>query len=230
MIKSFLISLIFPILLFSSQQIVLVVADDFNKSTASLELFEGKKRIFSTNVNIGKNGLAWGIGEVYIDHNLSEPSKYEGDKKAPIGIFKLSTTFGYSYKPSTSLPYLYADKHLICVDDTNSPFYNQIIMQTGKEKSFEYMKRDDNQYKYGITVEHNPKQQYKRGSCIFLHIQKAQGIGTAGCTSMQEESLQRILKYLDKKKHPILIQIPKKYAPKILQLYPTLESSLLLSL
>jgi len=63
MIKSFLILIIFPIFLFSSQQIILVVADDFNSSNAKLEFFDDKERLFSFDVNLGKNGLGWGIGE-----------------------------------------------------------------------------------------------------------------------------------------------------------------------
>ena len=220
--------MIFPILLFSSQQILLVVADDFNTSTAYLELFEGDKKIFETEVNIGKNGLGWGIGEVTLQQK-NDPIKYEGDQKAPAGIFKLTTTFGYTYKSSSTLPYLYTDQQLICIDDSNSPFYNQIIMKMGKEKSFEYMKRNDHQYKYGITVAHNLKQIQQRGSCIFLHIEKAKGVGTAGCTSMQENDLKKILIYLDKTKNPILIQIPKSSKEEIKRLYPVLKNSKLLN-
>jgi len=228
MIKTFLISIIFPILLFSSQQILLVVADDFNTSTASLELFEEGSILFSTKVNIGKNGLGWGLGEIALEQNIQEPLKKEGDKKAPAGVFKLFSSFGYKYSPNSSLPYLYADKQLICVDDSHSPFYNQIIMQIGDEQSFEYMRRDDHQYKYGITVGHNLQQIKGRGSCIFLHIQKAQGIGTAGCTSMKEEDLKKILKILDKNKNPIFIQIPKSSSKEIKKLYPKLKNSKLL--
>ena len=49
----------------------------------------------------GKNGLAWGKG---IADNLDQrdgPVKHEGDGKAPAGIFKLGTAFGYD---STAAP------------------------------------------------------------------------------------------------------------------------------
>ncbi len=58
MIKSFLILISLSTFLFSSQQIVLVVADDFNTSKAKLEYFEDNKKLYNTiNVNIGKKGL-----------------------------------------------------------------------------------------------------------------------------------------------------------------------------
>lgn len=212
MIKSFLILINTSILLFSSQQILLVVADDFNTSKASLNCYEDDRLIFSDiKVNIGRTGLAWGLGEQIIQHNPSEPKKYEGDGKAPIGIFKLSNIFGYTSTHNFSLPYLYASKELICVDDSKSNFYNQIIEAHGDEKSFEYMKRKDSQYKLGVVVEHNADAISGRGSCIFLHVQKKEGAPTAGCTSMKYEDLKKIVNWLDKKKNPLLIQVPKKY-------------------
>jgi len=212
MIKSFLINISFSTLLFSSQQILLVVADDFNSSEAKLSCFEDKKVICKDiKVNLGKNGLGWGIGLKNIPHANNEPLKYEGDKRAPAGIFALSSSFGYAPTIDTKLPYLYADKDLICVDDSSSAFYNQIIKSNGNEKSFEHMLRSDNQYKIGIVVAHNPYAQPQRGSCIFLHVQKSKNHPTVGCTSMKEDDLQKIVQWLDSNKKPILIQIPRKY-------------------
>ena len=225
MIKTFLISTIFPIFLFASQQIVLVVTDDFNTSHASLELIEHKKVLYSTTVNIGRNGLGWGIGEIKFPHKSNEPLKQEGDGKAPAGVFKLTNIFGYGYSSHFKLPYLHASKKLICVDDSNANFYNSIIEMQKKPKSFEYMRRDDMQYKYGVTVAHNPLAKKGRGSCIFLHIQKSVGSGTAGCTSMSEHDLLKIINWLDKSKNPLLIQMPKGKKELILQHYPELKVS-----
>jgi len=229
MIKSFLILLNISILLFSSEQIILVVSDDFNKSVAKMECYEGSKQVFKPiAVNIGENGLGWGLGEVKFFQKQGEPLKHEGDKKAPIGIFKLTALFGYSQESDYHMPYLYISEKLICVDDSDSSFYNQIIMAHGDEKSFEFMKRKDNQYKLGIVVEHNKNAIAMRGSCIFMHIQKGSNKGTAGCTSMKEEDMIKIAKWLDKSKNPILIQIPKSSSEEILGLYPELKNSSLL--
>jgi len=228
MIKSFLILIIFPIFLFSSQQIILVVADNFSTSKASLEFYEDNILLQNFTINLGTNGLGWGIGEVKITQKKDDPIKHEGDKKAPAGIFKLTNIFGYSHDSNYKLPYLHTSKKLICVDDSNNNFYNHIIEAHGDEKSFEYMKRKDEQYKYGVTVQHNKEGIFKRGSCIFLHIQKKEGASTAGCTSMSESNLKKIIKRLDKNKNPILIQIPKSSKEEIKKLYPQLKKSVLL--
>lgn len=229
MIKSFLIMVSFSILLFSSQQIVLVVADDMNSSKAKLECYEGSTKVCGTfHVNIGKNGLGWGTEDIIKANKTTDPLKYEGDKRSPAGIFQLTDIFGYSQKSNYNLPYLYTDKNLICVDDVDSHFYNQIIMAYGDEKSFEHMKRQDTQYKLAIVVDYNHKGIKGRGSCIFMHIQRASDTPTVGCTSMSEQNIQKIAKWLDKKKNPILIQIPKKSAKEVIKLYPQLQNSQLL--
>jgi L,D-peptidoglycan transpeptidase YkuD (ErfK/YbiS/YcfS/YnhG family) len=229
MIKSFLILINISILLYSSEQIILVVSDDFNKSVAKMECYDGSKQLFKPIVvKIGKNGLGWGLGEIKLTQKSSEVLKQEGDNKAPIGIFKLTALFGYSPKSDFNMPYLYASEKLICVDDSDSMFYNQIIMAHGNEKSFEFMKRKDNQYRLGIVVGHNKNAIAGRGSCIFMHIQRGFNKGTAGCTSMKEEDIKKIAKWLDKSKNPILIQIPKSSSGEILKLYPELKNSSLL--
>jgi hypothetical protein len=228
MIKSFLISISFSTLLFSAQQIILVVADDFKAKQAQLEFFEDNNILFSTTTNIGTNGLGWGLGEVLLEQKEGEPLKHEGDMKAPAGIFKLTEVFGYAHRPLSNLPYLFASKELICVDENSSNFYNQIIMKKGNEKSFEYMKREDEQYLLGIVVAHNQEAKEGRGSCIFIHVQKEDNATTAGCTTMTKEELQKVLQLLDKHKNPLLIQIPKSSSKEILKLYPQLKNSNLL--
>ena len=229
MIKSFLILINLQILLFSSQQTILVVSDGFSNPKASLECYEGDKKIFQTIiVNIGKNGLGWGIGEVQFKQKQSDPLRREGDKKAPAGVFRLTDVYGYSKSSDFKMPYLFTSKNLICVDDGDSNFYNQIIEANGGEKSFERMKRDDGQYELGIVVKHNAEAIKGRGSCIFLHVEKTQDAPTAGCTSMPLKEMKKITSWLDEKKKPILIQIPKSSAKEVLNLYPELKSSSLL--
>jgi L,D-peptidoglycan transpeptidase YkuD (ErfK/YbiS/YcfS/YnhG family) len=229
MIKTFLILLNLSIILSASEQIVLVVSENFNSPTAYLECYEGSKLVLGkTEVNIGKKGLGWGLGEKKLTYTKNEPLKYEGDKKAPIGIFKLSSIYGYASKSDFKMPYLHASKNLICVDDSNSPFYNQIITAHGDEKSFEYMRRKDKLYELGIVVQHNSMAQPQRGSCIFLHVQKSLGSPTSGCTSMSLKTIQQISSWLDSTKNPILIQIPKSLSREVINLYPELRDSKLL--
>ena len=229
MIKTFLILINLQMFLLASQQILLVVGNDFNSSKATLTPYEDGKLFYkSIEVNIGKKGLGWGLGEKSLTINSNEPLKYEGDLKAPIGIFKLTNLFGYSKDNSFKMSYFYTSKELICVDDSNSNFYNQIIQAHGDEKSFEHMKRKDGQYELGIVVAHNKMAKKRRGSCIFIHVQKSKDAPTAGCTSMPLKDLKVIVNWLDREKNPILIQIPKSRSEEVKKLYPELRDSSLL--
>ena len=131
MLKTFLIIINLQISLLALNQYILVISDDFNTSKAKLRCFEGNKLIFeSIDVNLGKNGLGWGVFDLDIEHNENEVKKQEGDKKAPIGIFKLSSVFGYASTGTTMMPYIHATKNLICVDDSKHKNYNQMDGQS----------------------------------------------------------------------------------------------------
>ncbi len=230
MIKTFLIVASLQILLYSSQQIILVVAKDFNSSKAFLECYENKKSVCGTlEVNLGKNGLGWGLSEITLQQKPNEPKKQEGDKKAPAGIFHLTSVFGDAAELSLSMPYIY-NKNMICVDDSNSNDYNKIIpMPINKPESFEKMSRDDHQYELGVVVAHNTRGVKNAGSCIFLHIAKSQDAPTAGCTSMTFKEIQHIVQWLDQGKNPLLVQIPRSSAKEVKKLFPQLKDSKLLN-
>jgi len=194
-----------------AQQILLVVTEDFNTSQGILEAYENGKKVFSNiPVLVGKNGLGWGIGIKTIPHQTNEPIKEEGDKKAPAGIFKITSAFGSKKNLHLKLPYIYT-KDMICVDDSYSKNYNKIIKNNYKEKSFEYMQRKDDLYEIGVVIDHNHYQIPKRGSCIFLHVKRKNNTPTVGCTAMSKKELMKILQWLDPTQEPLLIQIPKQY-------------------
>lgn len=165
-------------------------------------------------VLIGKKGLGWGQGlQDYTDR--VGPLKQEGDLKSPAGIFTLGTAFGYAAARSASfikMPYAHVSEHLMCIEDGASTAYNRIIDETQKVKdwtSTDHMLRKDDLYEWGLFVEHNyaPTQPGK-GSCIFLHVWRKDGRGTAGCTSMDKETLRHLLGWLDPTKSPVLVQAP----------------------
>jgi len=174
------------------------------------------------NVNLGRNGLGWGLGKEKIVHEPGEPVKKEGDGKAPAGIFTLGNAFGYSKALSTRLSYQSASKDLICVDDSRSRYYNQVVHVSPlvKIRSFEWMRRDDSLYKIGIIVNHNKAALAGCGSCIFLHVEKKRLSPTSGCTSMSYRDLKGLLEWLDPEKEPLLVQIPKQYCPTAEKLFP----------
>lgn len=172
----------------------------------------------STPVVVGKKGMGWGIGIVPAEElrfpGAIEPAKKEGDGKAPAGIFRLSTSFGYAdeKKAEWKMPYVRLTATIDCVDDSQSQHYNRIVDRKKVSPdwtSAEHMLRDDELYRWGIVVDHNAgRPKAGEGSCIFLHIWRGPGQGTVGCTAMPQEQVESILSWLDPKQTPILVQLP----------------------
>jgi L,D-peptidoglycan transpeptidase YkuD (ErfK/YbiS/YcfS/YnhG family) len=210
----------------ASEQLILIVSDDFNNTHGVLSRYEKQQERFrqvgeKVPVNLGRNGLAWGIGESGFLPKADEPVKKEGDGRAPAGIFKITKAFGYAPQINTKMPYIQADKELVCVDDSQSDEYNRIININGGSNpvSFEWMRRKDDLYKIGLVIGHNSEAKKEAGSCIFFHIRKSEDAPTAGCSAMREEDLSTLMGWLDPAKNPKLVQIPRSYCPQAESLY-----------
>lgn len=131
--------------------------------------------------------------------------KREGDGKSPSGIFPLGIAFGYDPSVVTKMPYRQATDDDFWVDDVNSEDYNKWVEGDPNAASWEKMKRDDDQYKYGVVIEYNMHPIVKgKGSAIFLHVWNG-GDSTLGCVSMPEEMVLEILGWLDPAKKPLII-------------------------
>ena len=81
------------------------------------------------------------------------------------------------------------------------------------------MKFPKDYYKYGIVVDHNgitegATSKRGAGSCIFIHIKS---VPTAGCTVMSESEIQEVLRWLDPKAEPLLIQGTESIVEKLWQ-------------
>src|SRR5687768_1617934 len=122
-----------------SRQCIVVVAANWNSTSGVLRAFERtsasgqwKRRGPDIPVVLGKKGLGWGRGLVNADPEAT-PRKVEGDNKAPAGVFRLGTAFGYVPAKSASwvrLPYLPATENIEGVDDPRSRHYNRLVDRT----------------------------------------------------------------------------------------------------
>lgn len=158
---------------------------------------------------VGRNGLAKDHRSSISFNNL--PTKKEGDGKSPAGIFPLGIVFSYHDLKGIKMPFKQVDTLCHCVDDTASSYYNTLIVaDTAKHpyNSFEYMKRNDDFYEYGVWVLYNSHPVVAgSGSCIFIHIWKDEHNGTTGCTAMTKENILKLIHWLNEKKHPVLLQV-----------------------
>lgn len=181
-------------------QILLMLADDIEISHATVyayEKFNGQWRMVFEPIKsvIAANGMAY--------------DKKEGDKKSPIGIFPLYRCFGRDENPGTRLIYTKFGKNDFWVDDANSAFYNtyQKGLPNGRWASAEDLYGIGDAYRFFVVIEYNTENPVPgKGSAIFMHIWKGEESHTSGCTAMGEENLIKIIKWLDPKKSPFLLQ------------------------
>jgi zinc D-Ala-D-Ala dipeptidase len=206
----------------ASRQCLLVLAPNWNSTTGSLRAFERatatsgwKLRGNAIPVVLGKNGLGWGRG--LIEMKTDGPRKTEGDNRVPAGVFRLGPAFGYApaaHARWIKLPYVPLTQETEGIDDPRSKYYNQLVNRSKVARvdwrSSEKMRRSDDLYKWGIVVGHNPAATPGAGSCIFLHIWKNSATLTTGCTAMAERDLLRLLRWLDRQAHPVLVQMPRR--------------------
>ncbi|PCI60220.1 MAG: hypothetical protein COB35_09910 [Gammaproteobacteria bacterium] len=202
------------------QQLIIVITDNWQVDHGLLYTFEkkaGQWQLISKEnpVTVGKNGLAWGLG-----FHTKQQGQYkkEGDGKAPAGIFSLGEAFGYLKSIKTGLPYQQMSANDYCIDVNGSPYYNQLVDKTkvgelAIKGSTEPMRRDihvngDIRYRKGVVVKHNQQNISGQGSCIFMHVWKAKGVPTSGCTAMPENTITGLLEWLNINKKPLYIALP----------------------
>lgn len=203
-----------------SRQVVLVTTQGWDSVRGTLRRFERRgARAGWTQVGeafeivVGRSGLGWGAG--LIETGGEGPSKREGDGRAPAGVFALTRAFGFASAGEAAwlrLPYTPLTGGVECVDDTASSYYNRVVDRAGVKaadwNSSERM-REVEGYRWGVGVAHNARAVPGRGSCIFLHVWAGPSKGTAGCTAMEQPDLETLLRWLDAKKRPLLVQLPE---------------------
>lgn len=202
-----------------SEQLIITLTRDWDAPTGHAFRFERRGDRWQqvgmeTPVNVGRAGLAWGIG---LHPQQPGQQKVEGDGRAPAGIFRLGDAFGYGAELATGLDYQPMSAGHYCIDVKGSPYYNQTVDagEVGAEAvqgSSEGMRRDlhygDDQYKKGIFVAHNPNNVDGAGSCIFIHLWSGPGQPTAGCTAYAEPALDDVLLWLQRDANPVYVALP----------------------
>lgn len=210
-----------PAPLARSRQLILVTTPDWPSVRGTLRRFERggaggawRQAGEAFPVVVGRGGLGLGEGLAALPGG-NGPLKKEGDGRAPAGLFALGPAFGFADAREASwlkLPYTPLSPSTECVDDTASRHYNLIVERDAAKpvdwNSSERMRSVDG-YRWGLVVRHNALPPVAgRGSCIFLHVWQGPERGTAGCTAMEQSNLEGLLRWLDRRKRPLLLQLP----------------------
>lgn len=175
----------------NASRLVLVTVPTLTSSAGQLQLFERSRteaiwRLVrsAAPVNVGRRGVAWGRAFRHLASN-GEPVKIEGDDRSPAGIYQLGRPFGFA--ASSLAGYLQIGSDSVCVEDPSSPAYNKFASRwtVGLSVNKEGM-RATPLYRRGLVVDYPTDAAHKAGSCIFFHVWKRPGSGTAGCVTMPE--------------------------------------------
>lgn len=207
----------------SARQLILGVVDDWAAVPVELSRWErvgdsaAWRQVGEPWTGVVGSGTAWGRGlhGEGPPAGQSGPQKQEGDGKSPAGVFALGGAYGYAAKPPehTRWSYTPVDGSWHCVDDSASKLYGTIVDAddvTKDWKSSEKMKRRDALYTWVVDVAHNPAHTPGGGSCIFLHVWRAAGTPTVGCTAMPDPQLQTVLAWLDPAAKPVYALLPRQ--------------------
>ena len=151
-----------------------------NKHTLQIDDFYFK-------CSIGKNGLT--------------KKKVEGDKKTPVGTFKIEHLYFRKDRvklPRMRLKTIEIKANMGWSDDINyADKYNKLI-KIDKNINHEKLFRKDHQYDLLIPIKYNFKKRITgKGSCIFLHLTKNY-YPTAGCIALKKKDFLIMLKLINK--------------------------------
>jgi L,D-peptidoglycan transpeptidase YkuD (ErfK/YbiS/YcfS/YnhG family) len=205
----------------NSTQCLVGIADGWNSSTVTLDLYEknnGKWKAVSQSWagRLGKNGLVWGKGIHLVPPGAA--TKKEGDNRSPAGVFSIGGVWGYdaTVRKHPDLAYRQVTSRDLWVEDPASPKYNHNVIldhepTTAWEKK-QQMKQGDAAHSLKLFIAHNapPDATPHAGSSIFFHIWRADGArATAGCTTMPKAKLEWIISKMDPKRRPLYVLLTK---------------------
>ncbi|MFF3175677.1 L,D-transpeptidase family protein [Streptomyces sp. NPDC057900] len=157
---------------------------------------EGKNSADSTVVLYTKSGSTWDKGADWKAHNGKKgwaDNHHEDDKRSPVGVFTLSDAGGVLPDPGARLPYTQSAS-------IQAPRY--------------WAKSYWHDFDYVIAIDYNrvkgtppndptrPQGQTKGGS-IWLHMDH--GSGTSACVSLPKAAMEKLLRTLDPKQHPVVV-------------------------
>ncbi len=209
------------------QQLIVALAPDWNSMRGTLQRFEradaGPWQRVGPPVAVlfGKSGLAWGRG--LAGQAEEGRRKTERDGRAPAGVFRIGKIYTYdpALPPGADFPFHQVSKADAWIDDPTRPDYNQFVTIDDPEHpppwfAKEKMRHNDFAYRWLVEIRHNSDPpQPNEGSAIFFHIRRGEGRPSAGCTTMAESDLIRLITWLRSDRHPSYVLLPRSvYAGK----------------
>jgi L,D-peptidoglycan transpeptidase YkuD (ErfK/YbiS/YcfS/YnhG family) len=207
-----------------SRQMILVTTAAWDSAVGVVHTYERESTTASWRLVSGpmamvlaEKGLGWGTG-IHGGALDDGPVKREGDRRSPAGAFALSAVYGYAPESEAvqfAMPYIASDSTTVCVDDPRSVYYNMIVRKENVTSidwnHAERMFFSAAYYRWGVVIDHNQDPRVPgAGSCIFIHIWGSPTEATTGCTSLREEDVLGICRWLRPNARPVLVQLPQR--------------------
>jgi L,D-peptidoglycan transpeptidase YkuD (ErfK/YbiS/YcfS/YnhG family) len=183
----------------SARQVITVVAGAESDTQATVQAW---RRVAGGWQRVGPSVPAW-LGA---DGMTPHPS--EQLSAVPMGSYSLTEAFGREPDPGTALHYVQTDPSYWWISQPG-PLYNT-MQRCSSGCAFtqgapnEHLYYEIPYYNYAVVIDYNrdPVQQ-GAGSAFFLHV--SAGAPTAGCVSIDEAQLVRIMGWLDPRDHPRIL-------------------------
>lgn len=126
--------------------------------------------------------------------------KREGDLMTPVGTFPMRCCYWrpdrFTTPPETQLPLIALTPNDGWCDDPAHPLYNQFVTLPFTA-SHEKLWRDDHVYDLIIPLGYNDGPIAPgKGSAIFMHLMRPDGVGTEGCIALEKADLLALLPFL----------------------------------
>lgn len=181
----------------NAEQVIAVTTSGYGTSYATFRAFRktanGWRRVFGPwSARIGYNGFA------------RRGAKREGDGRTPTGSFHFQYMFGVYADPGVHYRYRPALRTSYWDDDSSSANYNRWVDSrydaTGRNPEPMHVSPA---YNYGAVIGYNLSRTPGLGSAIFLHV--SHNSATAGCVSIGQTRVVKVLRWLRPGLHPRII-------------------------
>lgn len=136
----------------------------------------------------------------HVGANGMTPQSHDGEMKTPMGIFSLDFAFGTQPNPGGGLQYVQVTPDYWWDADMKSPTYN--TMQICKKADCPFNTNPSSgtenlyipQYAHAIVMGVNKARIPGNGGAFFVHT--TDGGPTAGCVSLDDDTLVKIIRWL----------------------------------
>lgn len=187
-----------------TQQVIMVSVDNESTTVCSIAVY-------------GKENGQWVLvdsckGYVGYKGCVDGAERMQSTNKTPLGIYRITAAFGIADDPGALYPYTKITEGMYWDLNSGSDTYNRLVY-TDPNGDRELLWKMGAQYNYVLNTSYNEEQVIGKGGAIFIHCSKNEP--TAGCVSMPEENMLKLICWVDPAKNPVMLSCLTEDIPSI---------------